>query len=293
MTGENAPAPANNANSTGFENMANKPPVNHNSWKRIAAGLAAAAAVFSATGCDKDKNNSKKEYRGSEAASGNTVVTNKDVSSPVPSVDPNESKVIITQTDTTPTDTIPTDSISTETPPVVVTPPETSLKGEARVIQATPTYDGFNNYPIYTPESVTIEPGLNYENYLLAEAPANAPKNSYGYMDFLKYCEDLGVDPSTIRTTGSRGIVIGDTEKNALKIDDGCDILIYNNGEIVCYYDGGKSNEFAKDGLSLYVLNNDTGRYDYGASMHYSENTMGALELSVKAYLNGDTNPFD
>lgn len=178
-------------------------------------------------------------------------------------------------------------TVSTATPTVI------NENKEARVLEATPSYDGFNNYPIYTPESVTIEPGLNYEDYLLSEKPGNAPKTLYGYMDFSKYCEDLGIDPSTIRATGTSGIVIGNTDNNALQIKDGCDILIYRNGTIVCYYDGGRSNEFAKDGLSLYVYDNEEGRYEHGASMHYCDNTMGALELSIRAYLTGDPDPFD
>lgn len=282
MTGENAPA--NNVNSTGFENMANeKPRVNHNNLKRLAAGFAAAAAIFNA-GCGSDTKGYKKETaKGSMAGSSTEITEHTDIDTSSPFTETSETELTTSDTtDTTPSET--SIELSSSFSP---TETETPIQKEAKVISATPSY-GYGNYPIYKVEDVVIEPGLDYKDYLLEETPSDAPESPYGCLDFTKYCQDLGVDPSTIKSAGSGRIILNDSvliEENNIRFQSG--------GETLCRYNSGKESGLALDGISLYYYDEEAGKYVFATRMHYNENNMGALELAVKASTTGDTNPYD
>ena len=285
MTGENAPA--NNVNSTGFENMANeKPHVNHNNLKRLAAGFAAAAAIFNA-GCGSDTKGYKKETaKGSMAGSSTEITEHTDIDTSSPFTETSETELTTSDTtDTTPSET--SIELSSSFSP---TETETPIQKEAKVISATPSY-GYGNYPIYKVEDVVIEPGLDYKDYLLEETPVGAPERPYGYMDFTKYCQDLGVDPSTIELVGDGGILLN---KKVQIQENNFNFYAYEGSdEIVCRYSGGKNSGIALDGVALYVYNEETGKYQYATSIHCNENNMGGLELAVRASKTGDTNPYD
>ena len=105
MTGENAPA--NNVNSTGFENMTNeKPRVNHNNLKKLAAGFAAAAAIFNA-GCGSDTKGYKKEtVKGSIAGSSTEMTEHTDVDTTAPFTESSEPETTTSDiTETSPSET--------------------------------------------------------------------------------------------------------------------------------------------------------------------------------------------
>ena len=282
MTGENAPA--NNVNSTGFENMTNeKLRVNHNNLKRLAAGFAAAAAIFNA-GCGSDTEGHKKEtVKGSMAGSSTEITEHTDVDTTAPFTETSETE--LTTSDTT--DTTPTETSIELSSSVSPTETETPIQKEAKVISATPSY-GYGNYPIYKVEDVVIEPGLDYKDYLLEETPIGAPESPYGCIDFTKYCKDLGVDPSTMKLVGEGGVLLNGT----VQVDEN-NIYFYDGDEVVCRYNSGKASGLSLDGVSLYVYDEETGRYQFATMMHYSENNLGALELAVRASTTGDTNPYD
>ena len=141
MTGENAPA--NNVNSTGFENMTNeKPRVNHNNLKRLAAGFAAAAAIFNA-GCGFDTKGYKKEtVKGSMAGSSTEMTEHTDVDTSAPFTESSETETTTSDiTETSPSET--SIELSSSISP---TETETPIQKEAKVISATPSY-GYGNYP--------------------------------------------------------------------------------------------------------------------------------------------------
>ena len=186
---------------------------------------------------------------------------------------------------------------------LVMTDPVLSDK-KARIIRAEISeYDSWNNCPIYTMDSVDIEPGFDYKNYLLEERPAGAPNRPNGTLDLVALLKDLGANDSDIdaKYEGcwiSYKCLDPDQYRIPKNTKDGLSInsdfwQMWFDGTVVCEYDPGLNGGWGIDGINLYYFDNETGKYEYCDEIHCTDNNFGALELMVRAYYERDPNPFD
>lgn len=191
-----------------------------------------------------------------------------------------------------------TEPVVTENEEPMMTDPVLSDK-TARIIRAEISeYDSWNNSPIYTMDSVDIEPGFDYKNYLLEERPAGAPNRPNGTLDLVALLKDLGANDSEIHI-GYESCWIGKNNpyQNTHTADGlviGSDFwMMWFDGTVVCEYDPGLNSGWGIDGINLYYFDNETGKYEYCDVIHCTDNNFGALELMVRAYYERDPNPFD
>ena len=284
MSGENFPV--NNVNADGgasantggdaevanVVNNAEKKPNNKRLTRRALATVMAIASLTGA-GCSKNKKDGK-ESRQPETK--HTMAT----------MDPS---AVVTETP----NTISTGDVTISTGEFTDPTSETKKQGDLpEILKADPEYENDSFY-VYNQENTEVRPTFDFEDYLYAEAPANgAPVSPNGHFNLVKFCEDLGIDKSSIGVLGSGEAIVGDKNDVAVVFTDECSLRYYVDGKLVCIYDSGGAAGTKKDGISFHVENDESGKCEFASNLHYSETTMGVLELMLCAQRDGKTNPF-
>ena len=261
MSGENFPG--NNVNTEGGASAKNS---KQDLRRALAVGFTALSMLRA--GC-KDKGNGKDSKNTKDSS-------NPTASDFVPGKESSESSdgTIISTEDVT-----------------VSTPVETEkAHGKAKVNEAEAEYNAEFGIYEYSIDSIDIEPGLDYQDYLML--PENVKADSAPeQIDFVAYCKDLGIT-SDIRFDNEYDLCIGNPEEDNLAITiSGYDtISYYINGKVTYRYSGQGGKGMSKDGVSLYYLEDDG--YHSKTKLHSED--MPALEVMLRAYAEGRTDsPFE
>lgn len=260
MSGENFPG--NNVNTEGGASAKNS---KQDLRRALAVGFTALSML--SAGC-KDKGNGKDSKNTKDSS-------NPTASDFVPGKESSESSdgTIISTEDVT-----------------VSTPVETEkAHGKAKVNKAEATYDSEFGFYRYTVDSVDIEPGLDYQDYLML--PENVKADSAPeQIDFVAYCKDLGVTADIY--FDDEELRIGNPKEDRLAITiSGYDMVdYYVDGEVKYRYTGQGGQGMTIDGVSLYYLEDDG--YHSKTTVHSDD--MPALEVMIRAYAEGRTDsPFE
>lgn len=283
MSGENFPV--NNVNADGgasanaggdaevtnIVNNAEKKPNNKRLARRALAAVMAIVSLAGA-GCSKNKKDGK-ESRQPETK--HTMAT----------MDPS---AVVTETP----NTISTGDVTISTGEFTDPTFETKKQGDLpEILEANPGYDG--DCALYDKENTKVKPTFDLEDYLYAETPADgAPVSPGGHFDLVKFFEDFGIDGSDVEILGSGGTLIGNKKKAAIEFTSDHQLAYYYGGELVCLYDSGGMGGMKKDGISFHVKNSESGKYEFAASLHCNETTLGVLQLMACAMRDGKANPF-
>ena len=284
MSGENFPV--NNVNADGgasanagsdaeVTNVVNNAEKKPNNKRLSRRALATVMAILSLTGagCSKNKKDGK-ESRQPETK--HTMAT----------MDPS---AVVTETP----NTISTGDVTISTGEFTDPTSETKKQGDLpEILKADPEYG--NHCEVYNQDNTEVKPTFDLEDYLYAETPADgAPVSPSGHFNLVKFCEDFGIDKSDINVSGSGKTIIGDKDKLAIEFTSDHQLAYYCNGKLACIYDSGGMAGMKKDGISFHAENSESGKYEFAASLHCNETTMGVLELMMCALRDGKTDPFN
>lgn len=283
MSGENFPV--NNVNTDGgasanaggdtevtnIVNNAEKKPNNKRLARRALAAVMAIASLAGA-GCSKNKKDGK-ESRQPETK--HTMAT----------MDPS---AVVTETP----NTISTGDVTISTGEFTDPTFETKKQGDLpEILKADPEYG--NHCEIYNQDNTEVKPTFDLEDYLYTEAPTDgAPVSPKGHFNLTKFCEDLGIDSSSIHVVGSGKTIIGDTNGMAVEFSDDYKLTYYYNGAPICVYDSRGTTAIKKDGISFHAENSESGKCEFASNLHCNDTTMGVLELMLCALRDGRANPF-
>ena len=262
MSGENFPG--NNVNTEGGASAKNS---KQDLRRALAVGFTALSML--SAGC-KDKGNGKDSKNTKDSS-------NPTASDFVPGKESSESSdgTIISTEDVT-----------------VSTPVETEkAHGKAKVNKAEAEYNAKFGIYEYSIDSIDIEPGLDYQDYLMLPENVKAD-SSPEQIDFVAYCKDLGINADIYYDNDEDSLCVGHPkdDKIAIVISDNDLISYYIDGKTAYRYAGQGGKGMTVDGVSLYHLEN--GEYHSKTAVHSDD--MPALEVMLRAYAEGRTDsPFE
>jgi len=283
MSGENFPvnnfnadggASANAGSDAEVTNVVNNAEKKPNNKRLSRRALATVMAILSLTGagCSKNKKDGK-ESRQPETK--HTMAT----------MDPS---AVVTETP----NTISTGDVTISTGEFTDPTSETKKQGDLpEILEANPEYDG--DCALYNTENTKVKPTFDTEDYLYADAPiGGALVSPKGHFDLTKFCNDLGIDSSSIHVVGSGKTIIRNANGTAVEFSSDYKLTYYYNGDLICVYDSRGTTAIKKDGISFYAENDESGKCEFASNLHYDDTTMGVLELMLCALRDGRANPF-